>query len=440
MTIEAEGPLSDAWSFRNVYGNISGLGERIENFLVTDVDGKSIPVRNVAPGEFRASRKGTRFTYQINLSNSLRLTEMSHVSWLNHEYGMLMPADLLPRFTPEGSGVQPLIIEFGLPAGWTVASSAKAKDQTYVIPDPDGAVFFVGRGLREKITRVDSMELALITVGEWPFKDSEALKIAERIVDACSKITQYRIPAKSVLMLAPFPIAVGADRWSAETRGSTVVLLMGRQATRGALLGRLGVVLTHELFHLWVPKGLSLTGDYDWFFEGFTLYQALLTALRLHFITFSEYLDTLGRVYDSYRSSPERDKLSLIEASERRWTSAASLVYEKGLLVAFLYDLMLRRASNGEASLMDIYPQLFQLQRSSSATGNELITSILDKPDGMHKFSELYVRSDKEIELPGLLVPFGLRVDGSGSRLRLVVNPALHTQQLRVLKSLGYKR
>ena len=40
-------------------------------------------------------------------------------------------------------------------------------------------------------------------------------------------------------------------------------------------------------------------------------------------------------------SAPDSRQFSLIEASERRWTTRSSLVYDKGMLVAFIYDLSL---------------------------------------------------------------------------------------------------
>ena len=64
------------------------------------------------------------------------------------------------------------------------------------------------------------------------------------------------------------------------------MLLMGTGGSRKQRLNRLGILLSHELFHLWVPNSLSLDGDYDWFFEGFTLYLALLTDVRLGLISF----------------------------------------------------------------------------------------------------------------------------------------------------------
>jgi hypothetical protein len=56
---------------------------------------------------------------------------------------------------------------------------------------------------------------------------------------------------------------------------------MDPQAPIANWKGQLEIIFTHEVLHLWVPNALRLHGDYDWFFEGFTLYTALLTALEL---------------------------------------------------------------------------------------------------------------------------------------------------------------
>ena len=188
-------------------------------------------------------------------------------------------------------------------------------------------------------------------------------KIAMRLVQPTKvmknylELTGFRLPGGAFIMIAPLPVKVGSTKWRAETRGSTVVLLIDPAADFKNWVGQLGVIFTHELLHLWVPNQLQLEGDYDWFFEGFTLYTALQTALKLKIINFKEYLDTLARVYDSYLSYA--DDLSLIEASERRWTTPGSLVYDKGMLVAFLYDLKIRKESGGKTTLADRYRELF---------------------------------------------------------------------------------
>jgi predicted metalloprotease with PDZ domain len=163
--------------------------------------------------------------------------------------------------------------------------------------------------------------------------------------------------------------------------------------------GQLGVIFTHELLHLWVPNALLLEGDYDWFFEGFTLYVALVTALDLKFITLNEYLATLGRVYDSYLS--REDAHSLIEASERRWTGGNTTVYDKGMLVAFLYDLAIRRDSGGKRWLGSLYQNLFA-SAPQPADGNDVIIRLLSSTQAGADLAKSYIQGQRELDLKPL--------------------------------------
>lgn len=439
VLVEAEGTLTDTWSFRNIYAGISGLGYRVDNFKAEAL-GEAVSVRNLAPGEFRSGKEVSTFSYAIRLEERSRLAELSHVSWINQERGFLMMTDLLPRLGRAGLSPSPVTFEFKLPSGWTVASALTPdKNQRYTVSNIDGAVFYLGRDLRETRLRVDAMELALITSGEWAFADGDALEIAARIIEEHSKLAKHRLSGRSVILLAPFNGAIGPERWTAETRDASVVLLLGSNASSRALLARLGVVLAHELFHFWVPNKLALAGDYDWFFEGFTLYQALLACVRIKLVKFDGYLETMARVYDSYRSQPDHDKLSLIEASERRWTANPNFVYDKGMLVAFIHDLKLRHLTRSAMSGADLYPQLFRKGMPGSGDANELIMPLLNQPAGMGRFSEQYVQTPGGIALDSLLAPYGLRVETREFRTRILINTELTGEQSRLLRSLGYQ-
>ncbi len=428
---------STEWSFRNNYTSVIGLGDRIENFDGKDYLGREVLARKLAPGEFRFPEKVTSVSYDVLLNPPTRLSDSSHVSWLNKDHGLLMLGDLLPTV---GMGAEPLLnLNLVLPPGWMSASSRSSDGDRYVVSRPERAVFLVGSSLRKQSARLGTTEIKIATVSDWSFSDSAIRKTVVKIVEEYTRMLGHPLPEKVALLLVPFSNGVGPERWTAETRGENVVLLMGRQAKSGALLARLKVVLAHELFHLWIPNSLALEGDYDWFFEGFTLYQALLTGLRLHYITFEDYLETLSRVYGSYRSSTERDKLSLLEASERRWTAASSLVYDKGALVAFIYDLMLRQSARRE-TLTSIYPEVLRTGRDSSQDANELLIKLLNRREGMERFSEQFVQSTMEIDLASVLAPFGLEVAETGSSSRIQVSKNINKEQRQLLKSLGYKK
>jgi predicted metalloprotease with PDZ domain len=296
----------------------------------------------------------------------------------------------------------------------------------------------IGSSIRNQNRQVESQDLAVAISGQWSFSDGDLAKIAGRLLKNYSRLTGFKLQRGARVLLLPLP--AGADRWTAETRGNTVVLLIGAQASKRQLLGRLGVILTHEMFHLWIPNALSLKGDYDWFFEGFTLYQALRTAQEIGLIDFTEYLNTLGRVYDSYLLAMDGDRLSLLELSERRWTSSSSLVYDKGMLVAFLYDLELQSRSRGKTDFAAIYQQLFSADYSTSRDANEAVIAVLNRPDGMGQFSTKYIERPARINLKELLLPYGINVERVEFRTRLTVAADASDWQLVLLNALGYKK
>ena len=437
IRIEAEFPTArNALSFRNAYAGVLGLGERIEMSEAIKANGESIAVQKLAPGEFQTAEKFTRFRYDVNVAEPARPAQMSHVSWLNREQGLLMLADLLPLATNDPDSFSSALITVDVPLGWTVASNAKHEGSRFSTDDPENAVFLIGPSVHEKSEQLAANNLSIISSGKWPFSDKDATKIAGKLIEEYSRVTRFDLKRNAVLMLIPFPGEAGPESWSAETRGNDVVLILGRNGSGKRVLSRLGIVLSHELFHLWVPNSLKLDGDYDWFFEGFTLYQALRMALRLRLISFNDYLETIARVYDSYLSAVDHDRLSLIEASERRWTTSSSLVYEKGMLVAFIYDLSLRNLSNCRASLDDVYRELFRLSATGQGTANEIIIKLLSEQHGLESFAKDYVESAGTIDLDSVVSSYGIQVQHAApgvNATKLAVSHNLNKPQRTLL-------
>jgi hypothetical protein len=432
ITVEANlSTPSRSWSFRNAYAGILGLGDRVHDFRAATASGQDASAQRLATGEFRSALDATKITYKVKITTPTP-ADVSHASWLASNRAFLMFADLIPR------DLQTLAVEFTLPDGWTV-ESAISRDSTgrYQLSEPETAVFFVGQALRKTSTTLDGMPLDLVLSGPWSFKDRGALKAGAKVLKKYAALTGFRLPSRSTIMIAPLPVAVGNTSWRAETRGSTVVLLIDPAADFKNWIGQLSVIFTHELLHLWIPNSLHLDGDYDWFFEGFTLYTALRTALELKLIDFKEFLNTLARVYDSYVSY--RDDSSLIDASERRWTTPGSFVYDKGMLVAFLYDLLVRSESAGKITLADRYRQLFSSRAAEHADGNEAIIAVLGSSPAAKEFARGYIESSAKIELERLLPAYGLTLDSSGTSSQLRTSGELNSDQKRLLRSLGYR-
>jgi predicted metalloprotease with PDZ domain len=443
VKIQGERSLATrAWSFRNVYAGAMNLGERIENLELADASGAAVPVRRLAPGEYEAASAATRFSYEMKLDAPLFETDASHVSWLTNDRGFLMTGDLLPLAVSEnGLARTGAKLRFTLPANWKIATIERAgADNWYEAADAEAAVFFVGSGLRETRRRVAPTEFTFVTAGEWAFPDEEFMEMAASLLKDHAQTLGGAAQPRAMLMLSAFPRPTGADRWSAETRGATVVLLAGKSPSRTAALTQLSFPLAHELFHLWIPNGLALDGNYDWFYEGFTLYQALRAGVRLNFLTFQDYLNAVGRAFDAYRSARGREQLSLLAASERRWTLQPALVYNKGMLVAFLYDLSLRQRTKGKRSLDDAYRELFRLHNSSQprADGNAAALAALNSAGEMRDLTTSYIEGTGAIDLAAVVAPFGLRVESYGARTAISVAGDLSGAQRDLLRKFGY--
>lgn len=445
VKIEGErADATDAWSFRNQYATASGLGERIENLTLSDKNGAQIPVRKIAPGEYKAESAATRFAYEVKLEPPAQTSDAVYVSWLTNERGLLLPGDLLPKPSlAQATANRSAHLRFILPATWDVAANeTKQTDKQYQVADADRAVFLVGPELRLKRERVGRMEFSYVTAGSWAFTDEEASSLAASILKDHTEALGVAARQSAMLILIPFPRPAAANRWSAEARGGTVMLLSGQTPSRIAALAQLNVPLTHELFHLWVPNGLALDGDYDWFYEGFTLYQAIRAGMRLQSLGFQDYLNALSRAFDAYMAIGERDQLSLIEASRQRWRSPTGLVYHKGLLVAFLYDMTLRQQTKNGRSLDDVYRELFRRRQSAAARadGNSTVIAILKNQSGMQDFVQQYIEKAASIDLRSAVAPFGLEISRGGVRTHLVVSGTLSRAQRDLLGKFGYNK
>ena len=429
VKIEVDGlePAS-SWSFLNAYAGAVGLGERIENFQALR-SGQSVSVTKVASGEFRSDAPADLVRYTVQTAS--HLAYLPYVSGLTEDQGILLPADLLPNSLSNTE----LAIEFELPEGWGIESSLSPRSSNrYRIQHPERSAFLAGPGLRVEKKSIKGISMRVVINGQWPFADKTVLKSASDVLEQYYSMVGFKLLESPVIFIARLPLS--NSNWKAETRGSTVTLLFNPGVNVRNWRGQLGVIFTHEIFHLWVPNSLALKGEYDWFFEGFTMYVALQMALKLKLINFQEYVNTLSRVYTSYLASP--DDQTLIQASASRWTTSSSLVYNKGMLVAFIYDLTLRWNTQGRSTLSALYPLLFR-SADEPVSANDVIISLLTSSPSTPSFGKSYIESTDRIDLERVLPTFGFQVSNANDPI-ISVRKDLTDEQKKLLHSYGYRK
>lgn len=450
--INVKGEFTDAkknsfknWTFLQNHADVTNLAEKIEKLQLFDDSGNIIETKKLMSGEYLAVKEPKSWIYEVNLTPSDKLTDSAHSSWLTENHGLLMLADLLPQLNKTT-----VEVTFELPNDWRISSSEKnTRNNTFNINEIESAVFLVGKKLREKNIQVDKTLINFVATSEWNFSDDEALEQIQSIINEYHKTIGSLPNWKTNIILLSFPQEnKNPDRWRAETRGSTVTIISGQLPHKSQAIQRLNEQLRHELFHLWLPNNLALLGNYDWFYEGFTVYHALRTGVELNQIRFEDFLNTISQAYriSDFLITESGQNLSLIEASNNRWAGLSNVIYAKGLVVAFLCDITLLKQSKGKTNLKNVFRKLYEKHRKYQSKspfnlnevvdGNTAILGILRSFPDLNSVIQSFIEGKAKMEWQNDLTAVGLTLDGR--KLKVVENP--NGRQKDLLDKLGYNQ
>ena len=421
-------------SFVNEYAGTSGLGDRISELKLFDPKGRSVSYKRFMAGEYVADGDFSTWQYRVELKPLVQTVAGAHISWSNGETGLLMLGDLLPDL-----GDRPMRAEVKVrtpPEGWKLFTACRVTNEGRYVPvDVKKVTFVIGRNTREKESVVKGSRLKVLIDGSWQFTDDELSNLELEIFESYSRDLGDLAEKNYQVSIAKFPVKVPVDNWEADTRGNSIVILSSDTPFKSQSVQRLHEQLRHEIFHLWIPNGVDLTGNYDWFYEGFALYQSLKVGLAVNRISFDNYLDTLSRAYDIDRH--DSHKLNLIEASKQRWNGTNTQVYARGMLVAFLCDLELLERSKGKTSVTDLVAELYRKHRPPAAAedGNTAVLALMRSHPELIPIVDQYINGSGVIDWGPFVNAAGLEADTAA---RLTVSAHLSGNQKDLLDKLGY--
>jgi predicted metalloprotease with PDZ domain len=270
--------------------------------------------------------------------------------------------------------------------------------------------------------------------GQWKFTDAQVASFTQQLFNEYREIFGGAPSDEIDIFILPFPQNVGFGEWEADTRGSTVTIVSSDAAFDTHSVQRLHEQLRHELFHLWIPNGITLTGKYDWFYEGFALYQSLKTGVALNRLRFDDFLDTLGRAMTIDAMLPAGR--SLIDASASRAGAADTAVYARGMLAAFLTDVELMTRSNGSQDVTSVLRTIFQRYRKDrqlAADGNSAVLETINS-----NMVTRFVRGGEKVDWARELAPAGILMSKDNNLTLLKAAPRPSSKQKKMLDKLGY--
>lgn len=408
------------------YAGAVGLAKRISEVKLTDSNGQSVGAKRFNDGEYISVQPITGWKYTVDLRPPSNRPTAAHTSWVGSDVGLLMLDDLLPQIGEASSAN----VQFELPDGWKIYGATRELN----VPDVAKAVFTIGRNLRERTIAAAGTQIRLVTAGEWQFTDQDTSDVAKEIFEYYVKVFGSSPRKEIQVVVLRFPGDAPVGNWEADTRGSTVTILSSDMAFRTQGVQRLHEQLRHELFHIWMPNGVNLSGNYDWFYEGFALYQSLKLGVAVNRLRFDDYLDSMSRAFlmDGF----EQPKTGLIELSKNRFDGSGTQVYARGMIAAFLCDLALLDRSKGKFSTDTLVREIYQKHSLSttSTNANDAILTVMRLHAELSPIVDNYITGAGKVDLASMLAVAGLEMNGKA--LRVIAKPS--GRQKDLLNKLGY--
>jgi hypothetical protein len=433
--------LTKNLSFLTTSIGAADLADRVSNLELTDQNGKLVSYKRFSAGEYLADAVFSGWSYVVSTESPKNLRASAHISWITDNTGMLMLDDLLPQ-SPKSAGQSTVRLAIEVPTGWRIISSEKIiSTGIYQVSNIQKAMFLIGTDLRETKATIGNSALNIATSGQWLFTDAESVRIVEDIFREYTGLFGFGTAGDLQILIVPFPQKnVQKGTWEAETRGRTVSIVSADMPFKTQSLQRLHEQMRHEIFHLWLPNGVNLSGNYDWFYEGFALYQALKTGVELNQIRFVDFLDTLSRAHniDSMQTRP----LLLIDSSQNRLSGDDTRIYARGMLVAFLCDLSLLQSSKGKKTIGDIYRKLYDAYKPPNpvSDANTAIKKVFASYPQLASVVADYIEGSQKIDWQARLEWAGIENEPGGSRTNLRVKTKLSGSQKALLNKLGYNK
>ncbi len=258
----------------------------------------------------------------------------------------------------EGRHGKPVTFHWGpTPGGWTVASDLdSARPRGRKTEEMFDSVLVGGQGM-QLIERPapGGGRLRIAIHGRWQFDPGRVADLVEKIETASAGF--WREQGED-FFVAMTPL---------DSKGQTVQYGVGLGdafslwATRNQDEASLRHILAHEHQHTWLPTrvgGVRLGPDEPmdyWLSEGFTDFYTLRLLLRSGAYSLEDFVQDYNRILRAYSDSPVRDAPNRLIAA-RFWDdrSVADLPYQRGLMLAALWDDRMRRASHGTKDLDDV--------------------------------------------------------------------------------------
>jgi len=320
---------------------------------------------------------------------------------------------------------QPAEVAFAMPAGWRAVMpwSNSLGGARYRVPEGAGLVdnMLVFSRTAPAIARAAGFTLQITAMGHWKPLTALVRDSLSRIIAAETRLMGWTKRETYNVVLVPTE-----DTGGEAYRQSFAYCFAAPTADNRADWAN---TLAHEIFHYWNYARLK-GADYassQWFQEGFTEYAANLVLLSGKVAPPQAFLDKLGKHIET--------AAKLTTTLENIGTHKGPPLYSAGALVAFSWDVAIRRHWGGRKNIGDFFRALMTVTGDGAkpyAWEDILAALTATVPGDWQAFYDAHIRGAASLPIGPSLEEAGLTLEGAS----VVIDPAASPESRAVWRSL----
>jgi len=285
-----------------------------------------------------------------------------------------------------------------------LAGRTREATRAGTVADALESIVIGGRELRT-FPAQDGSGVRVATVGTYAFTPEELDSLARRVIAVERAFWNSDRSAPFLVTAAPIVGSPTTMGFGGTGRGDAFALWVDQRTP----LASMKWLLAHEYFHTWNPGYLgAMPQDRDarpaayWFSEGFTDYYARALMVRAGLISPAEFAAIWNEMLAAYAGSSVRT-MPGVPAAAAFWNNEAAqkLPYQRGAMLAAIWNARLRAASRGAVNLDTVLHAQIAATRSSREQATSLFQSLAGR-NGLNTAADVlrYVVKGEPILLP----------------------------------------
>jgi predicted metalloprotease with PDZ domain len=340
--------------------------------------------------------------------------ELPYVPWVRPDWFYLSGESVFA--TPEERDGAQVSFAWSSAPGWSFAS-----DLENLSALPDGGTLrdirkstLIG-GLRLKILQSGSTRVAI--VGEHGFSEQDFVSKLDKVLTTERAFWGDPPRTPYLVTIGPLAASPGVASLSGNSKGDAFAMA----ATPDTPIEEIAWFLSHETFHTWIPGQLggSVPGRPPaeaaldaWFSEGMTDFYARRIAARSGAFSLDDFVRSWNEVLLDYAISPVRTVPNNALIARAGEPEIEKLPYQRGALLAALWNSRLIGASHGKYSLDDVLLLQRSMAEKAPSAGAPALFRLSAKRLGLDVESDLaaIVEAGAGVSLPANAFGSCLRV------------------------------